>query len=162
MTRPIPTDVEVKFTGGNMITETDLNGRITYVNRLFLEMSGYSKEELLGKAHSIIRHPDMPKCCFNVMWKTIRNGYPWEGYVKNLRKDGAYYWVVVTVTPKYDDNGTLCGFIAVRKPPADMTLEEMKAKYAEMMANEECSNVIHHDDDVENHYAEIMEQMRTG
>ena len=140
MHRPAPTDIEVKFEGGNMITETDLHGRITYVNRLFIEMSGYSKEELIGKPHSIIRHPDMPKCCFNVMWKTIQEGNTWEGYVKNLRKDGAYYWVVVMVSPKYDPDGKLCGFIALRKPPGEMTLEEMKAKYAEMMAHEECSH----------------------
>lgn len=138
MHRPTPTDVEVKFEGGNMITETDLHGRITYVNRLFVQMSGYSKEELIGTPHSIIRHPDMPKCCFDVMWKTIRKGYTWEGYVKNLRKDGAYYWVVVMVSPKYDENGKLCGYIAVRKPPGTLTLEEIKAKYAQMMANEEC------------------------
>lgn len=138
MQRPIPMDVEVKFEGGNMITETDLHGKITYVNRLFIQMSGYEKEELIGKPHSLIRHPDMPKCCFQSMWETVERGYPWEGYVKNLRKDGAYYWVVVTVTPKYDENGKLCGFIAVRKPPGEVTLEEIKSKYMQMMAQEVC------------------------
>lgn len=138
MHRPTPTDIEVKFEGGNMITETDLHGRISYVNRLFVQMSGYSKEELIGTPHSIMRHPDMPKCCFDVMWKTIKKGDTWEGYVKNLRKDGAYYWVIVMVSPKYDSAGNLSGYIAVRKPPGEMTLEEIKAKYAEMMGNEEC------------------------
>ncbi|MFZ5375566.1 MAG: PAS domain-containing protein [Campylobacterota bacterium] len=138
MTRPVPTNVEVKFEGGNMITETDQHGKITYVNRLFVQMSGYGKEELIGKPHSIIRHPDMPKCCFDVMWKTIQKGETWEGYVKNLRKDGAFYWVVVMVSPKYDDKGELCGYIAVRKPPGELTLEEVKAKYAAMMAHDEC------------------------
>jgi len=138
MQRPIPTDVEVKFEGGNMITETDLHGKITYVNRLFIQISGYEKEELIGKPHSIIRHPDMPKCCFKSMWEAVERGNPWEGYVKNLRKDGAFYWVVVTVTPKYDENGILCGYIAVRKPPGELTLQEMKSKYAEMMEQESC------------------------
>ena len=138
MQRPTPTDVEVKFEGGNMITETDLHGKITYVNRLFIQMSGYEKEELIGKPHSLIRHPDMPKCCFKSMWESVERGYPWEGYVKNLRKDGAFYWVVVTVTPKYDEKGTLCGYIAVRKPPGELTLQEIKRKYTEMMKEEVC------------------------
>ncbi|MDD2828429.1 MAG: PAS domain-containing protein [Sulfuricurvum sp.] len=138
MQRPTPTDVEIKFEGGNMITETDLNGKIVYVNRLFTEMSGYSKEELIGKPHSLIRHPDMPKCCFRSMWDTVKAGNPWEGYVKNLRKDGAFYWVVVTVTPKYNDANELCGFIAVRKPPGELTLQEIKEKYTQMIESEAC------------------------
>ena len=138
MVRPVPIDVEVKFEGGNMITETDMHGKITYVNRLFVQMSGYDKDELIGKPHSLIRHPDMPKCCFKSMWDTVSKGEPWEGYVKNLRKDGAYYWVVVMVTPKYDENGQMCGYIAVRKPPGELTLEEIKIKYAHMMSQEAC------------------------
>ena len=138
MHRPTPTNIEVKFEGGNMITETDLHGKITYVNRLFVQMSGYEKEELIGKPHSMIRHPDMPKCCFQSMWDTVTKGDVWEGYVKNLRKDGAYYWVVVMVRPKFDDEGKLCGYIAVRKPPGELTLEEIKEKYAAMMSKEAC------------------------
>lgn len=138
MLKPTPTTIEIKFEGGNMITETDLHGRITYINRLFLQMTGYTKEELLGQPHSIIRHPDMPKECFDNMWKSIKRGYSWEGYVKNLRKDGAYYWVIVTVTPKYNDEGELSGFIAVRKPPGNLTLQEIKAKYEEMLVSELC------------------------
>lgn len=138
MLRPIPTNVEVKFDGGNMITETDLHGRITFVNRLFIQMSGYTKEELIGQPHSMIRHPDMPKRCFDSMWMSIKRGYPWEGYVKNLRKDGAYYWVIVNISPKYDSDGNLCGYIAVRKRPGEMTLEEIKSKYKEMLESESC------------------------
>jgi PAS domain S-box-containing protein len=138
MLRPVPTNIEIKFEGGNMITETDLHGRIIYINRLFLQMTGYTKDELIGQPHSIIRHPDMPKGCFEGMWKSIKRGYSWEGYVKNLRKDGAYYWVIVTVTPKYDNEGQLCGFIAVRKPPGNLTLQEIKAKYEEMLESELC------------------------
>jgi aerotaxis receptor len=138
MLKPIPTNIEIKFEGGNMITETDLHGRITYINRLFLQMTGYTKDELIGQPHSIIRHPDMPKGCFDSMWKSIQRGYSWDGYVKNLRKDGAYYWVIVTVTPKYADDGKLCGFIAVRKPPGKLTLEQIKAKYEEMLNSELC------------------------
>lgn len=138
MHKPIPTNIEVKFEGGNMITETDLSGKITYVNRLFIEMSGYSKEELIGKPHSLIRHPDMPKCCFRLMWDTVKRGYPWEGYVKNLRKDGAFYWVIVTVTPKFDEFGKPYGYIAIRKPPGKLTLEEIKERYRQMIESELC------------------------
>lgn len=136
MQRPAITDIEFKFEGGNMITETDLNGKIIYANRLFTMMSGYSKEELIGKPHSLIRHPDMPKSCFRGMWDTVKSGNPWEGYVKNLRKDGAFYWVVVTVTPKYNEAKVLCGFIAVRKPPGELTLQKIKEKYRQMIESE--------------------------
>jgi aerotaxis receptor len=101
-------------------------------------MSGYSKEELIGKPHSLIRHPDMPKCCFRSMWETVKTGDTWEGYVKNLRKDGAFYWVVVTVTPKYNEAKELCGFIAVRKPPGELSLAEIKEKYHQMIESEAC------------------------
>jgi PAS domain S-box-containing protein len=141
MFKPIPHNVEIKFKGGNMITETDLHGKITYVNRLFIQMTGYTKEELIGKPHSIIRHPDMPKRCFDSMWNCIQQGFPWEGYVKNLRKDGAYYWVLVTVTPKYDSNGILCGYIAIRKPPADISLQEIQEKYQQMLDSEMCEEL---------------------
>lgn len=141
MSKPMLTNVEVKFEGGNMITETDLHGKITYVNRLFVQMTGYTKEELIGKPHSIIRHPEMPKCCFDSMWNCIQLGFPWEGYVKNLRKDGAYYWVVVTVTPKYDTKGTLCGYIAIRKPPGELSLIEIKEKYQRMLDSEICEEL---------------------
>lgn len=138
MVRPSPTEIEVKFEGGNMITETDLTGKITYVNRLFVRMTGYSKEELIGAPHSIIRHPDMPKQCFDGMWKALRAGTYWEGYVKNLRKDGAFYWVIVFITPKLDKNGKICGYIAIRKPPGQLTVEEMKKLYMGMIESEKC------------------------
>ena len=83
MRHPVPTDEEVLFDGGIMITETDLRGRITYVNRKFIQMSAYEKDELIGKPHSIMRHPDMPKCCFRDMWETMKRGEIWKGYVKN-------------------------------------------------------------------------------
>ncbi len=140
MERPEPIDVEVPYDGRIMITETDARGRITYVNRKFVEMSGYSKEELMGQPHSIVRHPDMPHCCFKNMWETIRKKETWKGYVKNLRKDGAYYWVVVYVSPKLDENGETIGFIAARKIPEERTLEEIKQKYGELMNLELCQS----------------------
>jgi PAS domain S-box-containing protein len=138
MEHPIPTAEEVVYDGGIMITETDLQGRITFANRKFQEMSAYSKVELLGQSHSIVRHPDMPSCCFKNMWETVRNGETWKGYVKNLRKDGAFYWAVVYVSPKINAVGETIGYIAARKPPEPKTLEAVKTWYAELTDREQC------------------------
>lgn len=136
MTRPEPVEREVVFDGGIMITETDLKGKITYANRKFVEMSAYDKDEILGSSHNIMRHPDMPKCCFKNLWETIKSEGSWKGYVKNLRKDGAYYWVIVYITPKYDDAGNHVGYVAARKVPETTTLEEIKETYAKLLATE--------------------------
>ncbi len=85
--------------GELIISRTDLRGVITYVNDTFAEISGYPPEELIGKPHSILRHPDMPKAAFSELWQTIKTGETWEGYVKNLRKDKGFYWVLARVSP---------------------------------------------------------------
>jgi aerotaxis receptor len=93
-------DEEVPYPDGRLIvSRTDLDGIITHANRSFIEMSGYSEEELIGAPHSILRHPDMPKAAFQDLWDTVQSGKIWQGYVKNLRKDGCYYWVKATVIP---------------------------------------------------------------
>jgi len=134
--RPEPIDEEVLFDGRSLISETDLKGVITFVNRKFVEMTGYSKEEAVGEPHNILRHPDMPKAAFEGMWKIIKEGKTWEGYVKNLRKDGKYYWVVVNIVPKKDENGKIIGYIASRKMPDRAQLERIKTQYKEMLAKE--------------------------
>jgi len=111
-----PIDEEIIYDGRPMITETDLRGKIVFMNRKFLEMSGYEKSELIGKPHSIIRHPDMPKEAFCCMWDTIKKGEMWSGFVKNLRKDGKYYWVKVIVEPVKDESQNIKGYCASRKP----------------------------------------------
>lgn len=141
-------DIEIEFTHGNIISESDIHGRITYVNRLFCEMTGYSKSELIGQPHSIIRHPDMPKKCFEHLWNNINSGLPWEGYIKNLRKDGAYYWVIVSINPKYDDTGKITGYIALQKPPGAITLREIKESYARLIASEICTKIEFDKDDL--------------
>jgi len=140
MVQPIPNGIEKAFTEGTLITEIDLEGKITYANRLFLEFSGYHKNDLIGQHASILRHPDMPECCIGAMMETVKKGEPWEGYVKNLCMDGQHFWSIVVVTPKIDENGNLIGMIAARKPPGALTLEEIKVKYAQMMAAEACHN----------------------
>jgi len=134
--RPKAIDEEVLFDGRSLISETDLKGMITFVNRKFVEMTGYSKDEAVGQAHNILRHPDMPKAAFEGMWKIIKEGKTWEGYVKNLRKDGKYYWVVVNIVPKKDENGDVIGYIASRKMPDPAHLKLVKQQYKDMMEKE--------------------------
>jgi len=136
MTRPQALDQEIFFDGRSLISETDTKGIIIYVNRKFVEMSGYSKEEAIGQPHNILRHPDMPKLAFEQMWKTIESGKIWEGYVKNLRKDGKFYWVIVNIVPKLDNNGKITGYIASRKVPKRPDIQAAEHQYKEMMASE--------------------------
>lgn len=129
-------DEEVPFTGGTMVSETDLGGSITYCNRLFVEMSGYEKSELMGNSHNVLRHPDMPKAIFKEMWATIQTGEPWKGYIKNLRKDGAYYWAIVYISQTHDESGYPKGYISMREVPGPQTLEKTKEDYKQMLEEE--------------------------
>ncbi|MDM0037370.1 methyl-accepting chemotaxis protein [Variovorax sp. J22P271] len=99
-----------------LVSRTDLKGRITYVNPTFVEVSGYTLEELMGKAHNIVRHPDMPPEAFADMWDTLGRGLPWTGFVKNRRKNGDFYWVQANVTPIHR-NGVAEGYMSVRSKP---------------------------------------------
>lgn len=136
MQRPKPLNEEVFFDGKTLISETDTKGIITFVNRKFVEMSGYTKEEALGQPHSILRHPDMPKAAFEEMWKIVKSGKIWEGYVKNLRKDGKFYWVIVNIIPKYDDNQNIIGYTASRKIPNRDMIDKIYIQYQEMIKKE--------------------------
>lgn len=123
-------DREVPYPDGKLIvSRTDPSGIITHANRAFVEMSGYSREELLGVNHYILRHPDMPAVAFKDLWDTVTQGKKWQGYVKNLRKDGAYYWVKATVIPNIR-NGELVGYTSVRRKPSRSKIEESEALYA--------------------------------
>jgi len=134
--RPEPIDEEVIFDGRSLISETDTKGVITFVNRKFVEMTGYSKQEAVGQPHSILRHPDMPKVAFEQMWKVIKEGQVWDGYVKNLRKDGKYYWVDVHIVPKKDENGTIIGYIASRKVTIPDRLRSTIVQYKKLLEEE--------------------------
>lgn len=100
-----------------IVSKTDTRGVITYGNRVFIEFSGYSEAELLGSQHNIIRHPDMPRAVFKLLWDTIQNGQECFAYVKNMAKDGSFYWVFTHVTPCYDDAGHIVGYLSVRRKP---------------------------------------------
>jgi len=103
-----------KFDHNVIASKTDTKGIITYVSHAFCTISGYSKEELLGKPHNIVRHPDMPKEMYQHMWATIQAGKEWKGEIKNRTKDNNYYWVDVTITPELDTDGKLVGYSAIR------------------------------------------------
>ena len=135
MQRPTPIDEEYTFSDGVIISETDLKGIITFANRKFIEISGYSKEELIGKPHSIIRHPDMPKAAFKELWDTIQTDNEWQGLVKNLRKDGRYYWVDTYIKPIYKE-GVKTGYIAARYPAKQMDVLSIIDTYVQMVEDE--------------------------
>jgi len=119
-----------------IVSRTDLNGYITYANDIFANISGYTPEELVGKPHSIVRHPDMPHSVFKKMWETIRSGDIWRGYVKNLRKDGGYYWVYAEVSGVYKDD-KLVEFKSLRMPVDEGKKREFQDSYDERRRNEE-------------------------
>lgn len=130
-------DEEVPYPEGRLIvSRTDTEGIITHVNRSFVDMSGYREDELIGAPHSILRHPDMPKAAFQDLWETIQRGAIWQGHVKNLRKDGTYYWVKATVIPNVR-NGRIVGYTSVRRKPDRRKVKDCIALYAKMRAKEE-------------------------
>ena len=96
-----------------ILSESDLHGTITFVNPKFIEVSGFSSDELIGKGHNVVRHPDMPKALFKIMWNTIKSGRPFRGIVKNRKKNGGHYWVDATIVPIFQ-NGTIIKYIGAR------------------------------------------------
>jgi methyl-accepting chemotaxis protein len=114
------TDREVKvIPGKELVTKTDLKGRITYVNQAFIEISGFSEQELVGQNHNVVRHPDMPSAAFQDLWDTLKLGRPWCKLVKNRCKNGDYYWVKANVTPVYQ-NGQYCCHTSFSKINRDL------------------------------------------
>ena len=135
MNRPDPIDEEHKFINGLIVSSTDLKGIITYANRKFCEIAGYTKDEFIGKNHNIVRHPDMPKAAFQEVWDTIQAGKEWTGIVKNLRKDGKYYWVYSHIAPVETD-GEITGYTAARRPASATEVEESISLYRDLLQKE--------------------------
>lgn len=126
------TQREYAFPAGQaLVSTTDLQGRILYCNPAFIEVSGYTREELLGQPHNMIRHPDMPEEAFRDMWQTIESGQPWSGLVKNRRKNGDHYWVMANVTPLLDGDRPV-GYMSVRTLPDRQQVSEAETVYARM------------------------------
>ena len=119
-----------------IVSKTDLKSKILYGNQIFIQMSGYAEEELLGQPHNILRHPDMPRCAFKILYDYIENGKEWFGYVKNLRKDGGYYWVFANISPTYDSNGNMIGYYSVRRKPRDGFKSIIEPLYRQLLSIE--------------------------
>ena len=130
-------DIEVPYPDGKLIvSRTDPDGFITHCNPAFIEMSGYTQDELIGAPHSILRHPDMPAVAFKGLWDDCAAGRLWHGYVKNLRKDGAYYWVYATVIANVR-NARIAGYTSVRRKPSRTRIHEAAELYRTLLAEEQ-------------------------
>jgi len=134
MTRPEPNANRYDL-GENdfIVSKTDLQGKITYCNQIFMKLAKYSEEELIGAPHSIIRHPDMPKIVFKLLWDRIQNKEEIFAYVKNLSKDGGYYWVFANVTASLDINGNIVGYYSVRRKPNNEAVEVISGVYEKLL-----------------------------
>ncbi|KPF95209.1 chemotaxis protein [Rhodopseudomonas sp. AAP120] len=129
-----PTDVEVFFDADDIIvSKTDLKGRITYANKVFSDVCGYSEAELIGQPHSIVRHPDMPRCVFKLLWDTLAEGREIFAYVKNMTRRGDYYWVFAHVTPSFDASGRVVGYHSNRRVPARHVVAALAPVYRQLL-----------------------------
>lgn len=125
-----PTGVEQMLGEEELIvSKTDLKGRITYANDVFIRMARYPAGELIGAPHSIIRHPDMPRCVFKLLWDTIEAKQEIFAYVVNLAGDGSHYWVFAHVTPTFDGAGNIIGYHSNRRRPERAPIEKVKPVY---------------------------------
>ncbi|RZI44759.1 PAS domain-containing methyl-accepting chemotaxis protein [Herbaspirillum sp. HC18] len=138
------TEVEYLLRDGlAIVSKTDLKGKITYVNPYFIEVSGFTEDELLGAPHNLVRHPDMPPEAFADLWQTLQNGVPWTGMVKNRRKNGDYYWVQANVTPVLEA-GRTAGYMSVRTKPTREQVKAADTLYAAMRAGQARHVAIRH------------------
>ncbi len=127
-----------------IVSRTDLNGIITYVNDTFIKISGFSESELIGKNHNIVRHPDMPKSAFIDLWDTIKKEKKWNGNIKNIRKDKGFYWVNATISGVYKD-GKLVEYKSIRIPLNNQEKLESQKKYdrAKINNNEKLRHIVY-------------------
>ncbi len=135
--KPRPTGREVTFAEHEIIvSKTDLRGIITYANDIFLRVAGYDEGEVLGQPHNLIRHPDMPRCVFKLLWDTIKGGREIFAYVVNMAKSGDHYWVFAHVTPSYTLDGRHVGYHSNRRVPFPDALPKVKELYTSLRAEE--------------------------
>ncbi len=128
-----PTGTEIFFPDNEFIvSKTDLKGKITYTNILFETMSGYSRDELLGQPHNLIRHPDMPHCIFKLFWDTLQQQKEIFAYVVNMHRNGDHYWVLAHVVPTFDNMGNHTGYHSSRRSPNRQVVQKMQAYYREL------------------------------
>ncbi len=120
-----------------IVSKTDARGVLTYVNDIFLEISGYTEDEMIGKPHNVIRHPHMPRCVFKLLWDTIRSGKEIFAYVVNRCKNGDHYWVLAHVTPTYGSDGQIIGFHSNRRVPTRKALAVIEPLYKTLLEEEQ-------------------------
>lgn len=140
MARPTtkPTGRERTFREDEIIvSKTDPKGIITYANRVFTRVSGFSESELLGRPHNIVRHPDMPRCVFKLLWDTVGNGKEVFAYVINQCKNGDHYWVFAHVTPSYNAHGDILGYHSSRRKPQTQAIDQIKPLYDNLRCKED-------------------------
>jgi len=142
MDKPTPTDVEHEVTSVDMIvSKSDEAGNITYTNPIFMKISGYSQGELLDQPHSLLRHPDMPKVVFKYLWDNLKAGKDVNAFVKNLCKDGGYYWVLAQVRVANNPDGSFRNYVSTRKRVSDSAKEAISALYAKLLEIEKSDGV---------------------
>jgi PAS domain S-box-containing protein len=135
---PVPlTGVERTFADDEFIvTKTDAKGIITYCNNICLEIAGYKESEIVGQPHNILRHPDMPRCIFKFLWDTISSGREVLAYVINKGKYGDHYWVMAHVTPTFDENKNIIGYLSSRRNCRKDELDVIKPLYKTLLEEE--------------------------
>lgn len=136
--KPIrPTGIECPYSESELIvSKTDLKGRITYANDVFLRLAKFPISELIGAPHSLVRHPDMPRCVFKLLWDTLAAKRELFAYIVNMAQDGDHYWVFAHVTPTLDANNNVIGFHSNRRKPDQAQIDKIKPIYAELLAEE--------------------------
>ena len=141
--KPTPKNEEIELDANRyIVSETDAKGRITFCNDYFMEVAGYNQDELIGKPHNIIRHPDMPKVVFKLLWKTISQGKNINAVIKNLAKDGRYYWIFTAFESRRDDDtGKIIGYHASRKKISKHVLSIIEDLYSELLKIEKSDGV---------------------
>ncbi len=119
-----------------IVSKTDTRGHISYANDVFVRVSGYAEDELLGAPHSIVRHPDMPRAVFHLLWETIERGDEIFAFVDNLAADGASYWVLAHITPSFDAAHRIVGYHSHRRCPDEAAIAEVEPLYRALLAEE--------------------------
>ncbi len=122
-----------------IVSKTSPKGIITYGNPIFIEFSGYTEAELIGSQHNIIRHPDMPRAAFHLAWETISSGNEFFAYVKNMAKDGSFYWVFTHIAPDFGPGGNIIGYTSVRRCPKRSGLDKIEPLYRQMLQAEKAA-----------------------
>ncbi len=133
MNKIVPVDEEYTPEGSVMISEMDLDGIITFANRKFCEVSGYELNEIVGKNHSILKHPDMPEALHIKMWQALKDSQVWNGIVRNIRKDGHFYWTETEIMPIYDEDDRVKGYMGAKRVASRKNIQEAEELYEKML-----------------------------